>query len=304
MPTAHSLFLNFEKLLIKEFKDYLEKKGVSKVTSKNYISDVRNFLSRVSLSATHEDVSGRLNKYIVESRQVYSPATLKRKLSSLRIFCDWAVEMGYLEEGPLVQEIGRPVDQPLRHIDPPTFRHPGAPSPLTPQPLKVPMPKELTAPYRVKGDDSLFLHRAKITIAAVGGFGSVFVLFFIVKSIFGDSLIFGPGAMNTQEQKTVEAKVVPEATTVSFGDLLEQTRTVLGASTQKISEQGITTLAAKSREISIYSPNLTTSSRVTVIPENSIAGAIFVAEISGDYFTVAVDRPIPSDILFAWEIVN
>lgn len=330
MPTAHSLFLNFESLLIKDFQDHLEKKGASQVTRKNYISDIRNFLSRVSLSDSAEGISGKLNKYIVESSQTYSPATLKRKLSSLRIFCNWAVEMGYLKENLLdtsgsdssasqeVGEIGRPVTQSpetqaSRYSDTPSFPTPRISNP----PLPPRMPKELTTPYKVKDPESLFLHRVKITTAAVSGFGSVFVLLFIAKSIFGDALIFGPSAMNNQEQKPVEVDLPAQAgaplqaTTVSFGDLLAQTPTVLGVSTQKATvlsqstAHGSATLSAGSREIALYSPNLTTSSRITVIPENSIEGTLLVSrDTPGSYFTVAVDRPIPSDIPFEWEIVE
>lgn len=166
-------------------------------------------------------------------------------------------------------------------------------------PLPPRMPKELTTPYKVKGPESLFLHRFKIVSAAVSGFMSVFVLLFIIKSIFGDALIFGPGATNTEDQ---------EVATLSFGDLLAQTPAVLGVSIQKpfvlsqSSAQGTATLSAGSREIALYSPNLAANSQITVIPENSIEGAIFVARSSADSFTVAVDRPIPSDIPFEWEI--
>ncbi|MDO8503840.1 MAG: site-specific integrase [bacterium] len=330
-----SLLAKFETFLSSERK-------VSNKTLRNYRSDLNNFLkwcrhyflpSGVFIRQT-EDLIPFLTPSLVtlykgsQAKGLVPVATINRRLSTLRNFAEFLMFEGLLEKNPLetilnmkrLTSITEPApvyatadgwhrrDEPIAGLPADlsakasaSVEAPAKEGPV-PVPLPPKMPKELTTPYRVKGADSLFLHRVKITAAAVSGFGSVFVLLFIAKSIFGDALIFGPGAINNQEQKFAEVETPLLTTTLSFGDLLAQTPAVLGASTQKTSEQGTATLSANSREIALYSPNLGVNSQITVIPENSIESAIFVAQVSEAYFTVAVDRPTSSDIPFEWEI--
>ena len=85
---------------INNFKEYLKKEGFTKNTIKNYLSDVRSFLEM-----NNDDLSD-INKKTIEKfkdhiQQTSTPSTIKRKMSSLRKFFDWAKDHGLVDTHPI-----------------------------------------------------------------------------------------------------------------------------------------------------------------------------------------------------------
>ncbi len=99
---------------IKEFKNYLYVYNASRLTIKNYLIDVKNFLKwveKVAIPANEwnlreKNLFKRINNDLLgeyklrlskpETGVAFSPATVNRKLSSLRKYLNWARENGYV----------------------------------------------------------------------------------------------------------------------------------------------------------------------------------------------------------------
>lgn len=121
------------KNLEKKFGLYLKSKGVSPVTQKNYLSDLRHFLSWLLLvlkskkistderslsslcSFIDEELVSRYKNFLVLNR--ISQKTANRRLSTLRKFCSFCVSQGWLKSNPAkkVVNIGKTKD-PVEEI--------------------------------------------------------------------------------------------------------------------------------------------------------------------------------------------
>ncbi|HEV2339978.1 MAG TPA: site-specific integrase [Patescibacteria group bacterium] len=97
---------------LKEFKDYLYIYNASHLTIKNYLIDIKQFLHwaeevtkvKDNYQISEQNVMHLVNdKFIEEYRdrllreQIFSPASINRKLSSLRKYLAWASEQGLLQ---------------------------------------------------------------------------------------------------------------------------------------------------------------------------------------------------------------
>src|SRR5258708_4925862 len=101
---------------LKEFKDYLYVYNASRLTIKNYLIDIKNFLSwaekvtfsKAEWNVKEKNIFEKINNELIaeyKSRLMgsateagFSPATVNRKLSSLRKFTAWAREKGYIKD--------------------------------------------------------------------------------------------------------------------------------------------------------------------------------------------------------------
>ena len=80
---------------VTDFKSFLEKEKVSPNTVKNYLSDIKHFISfHPSLPEVTPEL---IKKYQNDLSQNFSEASLKRKSISLKKFLDWAKEKGLIE---------------------------------------------------------------------------------------------------------------------------------------------------------------------------------------------------------------
>ncbi len=91
---------------IQEFKSFLETQGVTRVTLKNYLSDLRFFLNWYKLCYLSEFTPENLDQSVIENFKLQnSPkmaySSLKRKLSTIRKFAHYLKEHGYLTLNPL-----------------------------------------------------------------------------------------------------------------------------------------------------------------------------------------------------------
>jgi hypothetical protein len=75
--------------ILGQFENFLKREKRSPLTIKNYLSDIRQFLTNQ------------------EKADKSSPSTIKRKLASRRRFCQWATMAGYLRENPFVKKPAR-----------------------------------------------------------------------------------------------------------------------------------------------------------------------------------------------------
>ncbi len=90
---------------VKGFERYLRKSGFSLATVKNYLADIRNFASWLTrarmkslLQSTVEDIRGyRLE---LATGRAHSPATVNRRLQSIRKFYSYALESGLVKGDP------------------------------------------------------------------------------------------------------------------------------------------------------------------------------------------------------------
>lgn len=88
--------------LISDFKLFLQSKTNSKVTIKNYLSDLRYFIGwLISVKGTEEKKQWKLNETSFETLKDYKNyliganlpiKTVNRRLSSLRLFCVFCLE--------------------------------------------------------------------------------------------------------------------------------------------------------------------------------------------------------------------
>lgn len=119
--------------LEKKFGLYLQTQGVSPVTQKNYLSDLRHFLGWLLLVLKSKKISfektsssqlcsfitqGTVNRYkkFLTLNQIL-PKTANRRLSALRKFCSFCVSQGWLKSNPAkkVVNIGKTKD-PVEEI--------------------------------------------------------------------------------------------------------------------------------------------------------------------------------------------
>jgi|GEM_PF-1069582 len=98
---------------LKEFKDFLYVYNASRLTIKNYLIDVKQFLSwaetvtqaKESWNVADKNVFTHINDALVAeyrerllSENVFSPSSINRKLSSLRKYLSWAHGKGLLQQ--------------------------------------------------------------------------------------------------------------------------------------------------------------------------------------------------------------
>jgi len=92
---------------LKDFKNYLYVYNASHLTIKNYVIDVKQFIKWAKeVTGTENLISeGRVNKALIEEYKArlvntagFSPATINRKLSSLRKYLNWAESEGILTQ--------------------------------------------------------------------------------------------------------------------------------------------------------------------------------------------------------------
>lgn len=102
--------------LSKTFKIYLKTQGVSPLTVKNYLSDLRHFLGWMELFLRTKNLpfspdepkylSQSFNQNLVEKYQSYlttnslPPTTINRRLSTLRTFAKFCLSQAWISENP------------------------------------------------------------------------------------------------------------------------------------------------------------------------------------------------------------
>lgn len=87
---------------LKEFKNYLLLSGVSRVTKKNYLLDINNFVDWVKMIPEGKNLSNidsvlvdeYKNRLLFDAK--FAPSSVNRKLSSLRKYFGWAKQQGYM----------------------------------------------------------------------------------------------------------------------------------------------------------------------------------------------------------------
>lgn len=102
---------------IKEFKNYLYVFNASNLTIKNYIIDIRQFLTWAETVTPNSDLPtvGKINKELIEeykqrliTHNNFSATTVNRKLSSLRKYLSWAQEEGFIKAQPEITNYQTP----------------------------------------------------------------------------------------------------------------------------------------------------------------------------------------------------
>jgi len=97
---------------IKDFKDYLYVYNASRLTIKNYVIDVKQFLSwaeevtgiKEAWDVSEKDLFQKIDNSLIEEykkrlvSQSFSPLTVNRKLSSLRRYASWAASEGLIKD--------------------------------------------------------------------------------------------------------------------------------------------------------------------------------------------------------------
>src|SRR3989344_4084266 len=100
--------------MLRNFRSFLYEYKKSNLTIKNYINDIKSFftwLSEVALTKYAWDINERnliakVNLTLLEEYKQrliaakFSPATINRKLSSLRNYTAWAKSQGFILSGP------------------------------------------------------------------------------------------------------------------------------------------------------------------------------------------------------------
>ena len=115
---------------IKAFERALQNRpeGISPYTIRGYISDLKKFAEWFKLSTGEQmgldnvtPVDVRDYKEHLQTVKKYKPATINRRLASLRAFFTWAIEDGLVEENPVrVRNIEEPQTAP-RSLDEKTY---------------------------------------------------------------------------------------------------------------------------------------------------------------------------------------
>src|SRR5581483_9486741 len=102
---------------LKDFKNFLYSQGRGQNTIKNYVSDLQHFLDWIDKTHEDYDVSkeARLGKINAPSISEYtnrlvnvlklSPASINRKLSSIRQYTQWATNQGLLPKNPFSENV-------------------------------------------------------------------------------------------------------------------------------------------------------------------------------------------------------
>jgi site-specific recombinase XerD len=92
---------------IKDFKDFLYVYNSSRLTIKNYLIDIKQFLGWATQVTDSANVMAEIDSELVGEykqrllEQSFSPATINRKLSSLRKYLAWAQDKGLIEDAGL-----------------------------------------------------------------------------------------------------------------------------------------------------------------------------------------------------------
>ncbi len=100
---------NVDRWLIKEFTYYLQNKKVSKLTIKNYIADIKQFtlwIERVCslqqealthLQSLKKETIDEYKSRLIKEKQ-FAPASINRKLSSIRKYLEWLYENNHIHQ--------------------------------------------------------------------------------------------------------------------------------------------------------------------------------------------------------------
>ncbi|MGA2968036.1 MAG: site-specific integrase, partial [Candidatus Levyibacteriota bacterium] len=89
---------------IKDFKDFLYVYNASRLTIKNYVIDIKQFLGWAAQVTASANVMAEIDSKLVGEykqrllEQGFSPATINRKLSSLRKYLAWAENKGLVSD--------------------------------------------------------------------------------------------------------------------------------------------------------------------------------------------------------------
>jgi site-specific recombinase XerD len=110
--------------LPREFARYLNESGFALATIKNYLSDIRNFaswLARTRRQSLLESTGEDIRDYLLElvTAKAHPPATVNRRLQSIRKFYRYALESGLAEENPSagVKLLPQPRTQVVRGLN-------------------------------------------------------------------------------------------------------------------------------------------------------------------------------------------
>lgn len=110
--------------LVTEFGRYLQESGFSAATIKNYVADIRNFASwlagsraRSLLESTAQDIRDYCSELV--AAKAHPPATVNRRLQSIRKFYRYALESGLMQENPSlgVKLLPQPRPQVVRGLN-------------------------------------------------------------------------------------------------------------------------------------------------------------------------------------------
>lgn len=110
--------------LVTGFGRYLKESGFSAATIKNYLADARNFASwlagsrgRSLLESTAQDIREYCSELV--AAKAHPPATVNRRLQSIRKFYGYALESGLMEENPSlgVKLLPQPRPKVVRGLD-------------------------------------------------------------------------------------------------------------------------------------------------------------------------------------------
>ena len=101
---------------LEQFKDYLRKRDRSEVTIKGYCYDLQQFArwfgqtnGRPPTPATITPTDVKEYRAYMQNVKGHKPATINRRLRSLRAFCRWAVQAGHTAADPTagIKEVGQ-----------------------------------------------------------------------------------------------------------------------------------------------------------------------------------------------------
>ncbi|MHA1595983.1 MAG: site-specific tyrosine recombinase/integron integrase [Candidatus Baldrarchaeia archaeon] len=95
--------------ILEDFKSYLELLGRTPLTIKEYLIDVRLFLSTLNGKGLHEVTKRDIMSFLLYLKQKRGDnnVTIARKLSSIRTFFNFLVESGFLDSNPAA-DVKRP----------------------------------------------------------------------------------------------------------------------------------------------------------------------------------------------------
>lgn len=110
-PQKESQSKELDPFYLKNFKNYLYVADASSLTIKNYLNDIKQFLSwadkvteaKAEWEIKNENIFEKLNSYLVEeyknrlSENNFSPVTINRKLSSIRKYLYWCSSEGIVK---------------------------------------------------------------------------------------------------------------------------------------------------------------------------------------------------------------
>ena len=115
MEIIWSNLANYQDILESSFAQFLVSRGSAVKTQKNYCSDIRHFFSWVTLTIqsqnldipqSHQqflqmitpDILGKYRHFLLVNR--IPAATINRRLSTVRLFCEFAKQNGWRNDNP------------------------------------------------------------------------------------------------------------------------------------------------------------------------------------------------------------